>query len=39
MHRGVVAESEARAAGIRAVVSKAEGVNTLINHARLLMAS
>jgi DNA-binding NarL/FixJ family response regulator len=39
MHRDVVADAEARAAGIRAVVSKSEGASTLISQAQLLMGT
>ena len=39
MHRDAVVDAEARAAGIRAVVSKSEGASTLISQAQLLMGT
>ena len=37
MHRNAVADGDARAAGINAVVSKSEGVGTLISQAQALL--
>src|ERR1700692_3480712 len=37
MHRNVVADRDARAAGINAVVSKSEGAGTLISQAQALL--
>ncbi len=37
MHRDAVPESDARAAGIQAVVSKSDGVGSLITQAQLLL--
>jgi DNA-binding NarL/FixJ family response regulator len=37
MHRNVVADGDARAAGINAVVSKSEGAGTLISQAQTLL--
>ncbi len=39
MHAGSVSQSEAKAAGIRAVVSKDAGGNLLLNHAKSLLES
>lgn len=37
MHRSAVADGDARAAGINAVVSKSEGAGTLISQAQILL--
>lgn len=37
MHRDAVAATEARAAGIQAIVSKSDGAGTLISQAQLLL--
>jgi len=37
MHRSAVADRDARAAGINAVVSKSEGAGTLISQAQILL--